>query len=151
VTTGDYHSCAVRSIGKLYCWGGNDGGQVGFTNGGADVLTPTKITTADDWRSISAGGNHTCAIRSVGKLYCWGVNGNGQAGIGRNDAGHTSVTTPTKITTADDWKTVDAGSDFTCAIRSVGKLYGWGDNVYGQLGFNTGGANVLTPTQVTSP
>ena len=31
--------------------------------------------------SVSAGGTHTCAIKSA-KLYCWGHNGDGQLGDG---------------------------------------------------------------------
>jgi alpha-tubulin suppressor-like RCC1 family protein len=148
VTSGFEHTCAIRSLGKLYCWGYNIYDQVGFNSGGANVPTPTKITSADDWKIVTGALDHTCAIRSVGKLYCWGYNQYDQVGF---NSGSANVPTPTKITSADDWKTVSGGGNHNCAIRSVGKLYCWGSNGSGQDGFDSGGANVTAPTQATSP
>ena len=34
--------------------------------------SPASAALATDWTTVSAGDSHTCAIRSVGKLYCWG-------------------------------------------------------------------------------
>ena len=31
---------------------------------------------------VTAGYGHTCAVASNGSLWCWGMNGNGQLGVG---------------------------------------------------------------------
>ena len=42
--------------------------------------TPKKIDgTNTDWSSITAGGEHTCGLKSDA-LWCWGYNANGQLG-----------------------------------------------------------------------
>ena len=35
---------------------------------------------ATDWRIVDAGGGHTCARTSTGRLFCWGGDVNGQVG-----------------------------------------------------------------------
>ena len=41
---------------------------------GQDFQAPSRLT------QISVGGDHSCAMDSSGKAYCWGENGNGQLG-----------------------------------------------------------------------
>ena len=146
VSAGYSHTCAIRSVGKLYCWGNDGGGQVGNGATIGDVISPKQITSATDWKAVDTGDGHTCAIRSVGKLYCWGGDGNGQLG---NGAGSDS-TIPIQITSATDWKTVSGGNGHTCAIRSVGKLYCWGYNGDGEVGNGAATGDVTAPVQVTS-
>ena len=61
--------------------------------------------------AVSAGSNHTCAIRASGEIACWGANGFGQA-----DA-------PPGVFT-----TISAGERHTCAIRANGEIACWGSN-----------------------
>ena len=49
----------------------------------------TTTTTAT---SVSAGGDHTCAVLSGGTLKCWGYGGYGQLGNGSFDNQYTPVT-----------------------------------------------------------
>src|SRR5262245_59026334 len=75
VSTGSHHACAIRTNGRLYCWGRDDHGQLG--NGGAneDASIPIEVTgDFTDWVGLSAGGDHTCARRGAGRLYCWGLD-----------------------------------------------------------------------------
>ena len=32
--------------------------------------------------AVAAGGNHSCALLHNGQVFCWGLNSNGQLGIG---------------------------------------------------------------------
>ena len=97
----------------LYAWGSNYGGQLGDgTNN--DNNSPTRIGTATNWKSISAGYEHTVAINSSGELYAWGDNSSGQLG----DGTATARLTPTRIGTATNWTSVAAGVFHNVALNS---------------------------------
>ncbi len=95
------------------------------------------------WKVISAGENHTLAIKEDGTLWAWGYNFYGQVGDGTT----TNRLIPTKIGTATDWKEVSAGSTHSMAIKNDGTLWGWGLNQYGTLGIGTT-ANKSIPTKI---
>jgi alpha-tubulin suppressor-like RCC1 family protein len=144
VSSGGAHTCAIRSTGKLYCWGNNSFGQLGDGTRSNFRTTMLPISSnLDDWSVISAGGNHTCAIRSTGKLYCWGNNSNGQLGDGTKT--HRSIPTPVSAEIAD-WIAVSTGGLKTCAIRRTGELYCWG-----QIFIEKEGAHILTDQTTPAP
>ncbi len=64
---------------------------------------------------MSAGGFHTCAVRTNGNVACWGQNGVGQA----NPPGGAFVA-------------LSAGGLHTCGMRANGSVACWGDNGSGQ-------------------
>ena len=43
---------------------------------------PAVVDDATDWKQVSAGGIYTCAIKTDGRLYCWGSNRDSQLGLG---------------------------------------------------------------------
>ena len=53
------------------------------------LTTPAQASTS--WSSVSSGGSDTCGIKSIGSLYRWGINDNGQLGVG-DTTGRTSPT-----------------------------------------------------------
>jgi alpha-tubulin suppressor-like RCC1 family protein len=138
VSAGSAHTCGIRT-GKLFCWGSDSDGQLG--NGSsttADQGLPQQIGSLSDWKTVSAGRVHTCAIRGSGYLYCWGSDSDGELGNG-STAG--SQTWPTRVAgTATTWKSVSAGDAHTCGILGRGYLYCWGDDSDGQLGNGSAGS-----------
>lgn len=107
VSAGIWHTCAIRTDGRLGCWGDNELGQL-------DAPTGTFI-------ALDAGVYHSCAIRTDGRLACWGWN---EHGVTEAPAG--------------TYVAVSAGGDHNCAIRTNGTLVCWGSNEHGQLSAPSG-------------
>jgi len=99
---------------------------------------------AQCWKAVSAGMDHTIAIKPDGTLWAWGFNGSGQLGIGNTD----EKNSPTQIGTATNWQTVSAGGNHSFAIKTDGTLWGWGDNFWGQVGVGTYGTVIYAPTKI---
>jgi len=147
VSVGTDHTCATRADGTLWCWGGNAYGQLGLGVGDTtDRGDPTQVGGAT-WSAVAAGGGHTCATRTDGTLWCWGLNDNGQLGINSttNQSAPTQVTSP--ATTG--WVSVVAGHAHSCALRTGGTLYCWGDDDWGALGNGSPYTDRLVANQVS--
>ena len=145
VATGYAHTCAGRANGRLYCWGSDSDGQLG--NGAPNAGRPAPVLVAGgatNWATVSAGGLHTCARKTIGRLYCWGRDLNGQLGNGAPNAGRPA---PVDVNGgATGWTQVTAGYSHSCARRATGRLYCWGNNFSLQLG--NGGLNAEEPAPV---
>lgn len=86
IAAGYNHVCARATSGDIYCWGGNENGQVGPNAGTtAQVPVPVGLSGSD----VATGAWHSCAITTTG-AYCWGYNQVGQLGSGTS-GGHTTM------------------------------------------------------------
>lgn len=143
VTTGwGLHTCAIRNDNKLYCWGSNNRGQVGFNNSVIAYNSPQQVTIAGaaDFTKVVAGIAHTCALHSSGTINCFGDNTYGQLGNNTNTSqmGSSTVVVETSgIGTLSNIRDIVAGKYHTCAINNSNQMYCWGRNDQGQLGNNT--------------
>src|SRR5262249_36101035 len=126
---GDF-SCALLSDGSVKCWGRNTLGQIGVGSGATAIATPTTVGVNDVTLAIASGQNHTCAVRRMRDIWCWGGGTRGQLGFGGfGDAGFVQVSG------ISDGVSVTAGQFHTCATRASGTAINcWGDNSFGQLG-----------------
>ena len=82
VTAGDWHTCALRSTGEVSCWGRNRDGQLGNDDMGVDSYVPVSVRGISDAVSVSANGEHSCAVHATGEVSCWGDNWQGELGTG---------------------------------------------------------------------
>ncbi|PKN59260.1 MAG: hypothetical protein CVU56_01930 [Deltaproteobacteria bacterium HGW-Deltaproteobacteria-14] len=140
IAPSQYHACATRSDGTLWCWGYVFGGGIG--DGTANTRdAPTQVGATNSWSTVTTGWAHSCAIDAAGALWCWGTNDYAQLGLG-NTA--TPKLSPTRVGVASDWTAVAGAFQATCGIRAPGTLWCWGRNQYGEVG-------VGTQTQQTSP
>jgi alpha-tubulin suppressor-like RCC1 family protein len=73
----------VRRDGTVWCWGYNYYGQLGDRTG-TNRTTPVQVQNLFNVRQVSAGGHHTCALRTDGLVWCWGYNNYGQLGDGEH-------------------------------------------------------------------
>jgi alpha-tubulin suppressor-like RCC1 family protein len=122
VAAGAGHTCAVRTNGTLWCWGNAESGQLGVGVSNRPSTTPLQVGSGAEWVTVTAGANHSCAMKQSGKLYCWGDNGAGQLGAGSD--GIRDV--PTPVADTYDWNSVKAHGNTTCAVRVDGTLWCWG-------------------------
>ena len=98
-------------------------------------LTPGTVARASN--VLSAGGAHTCATTSEGKVKCWGHGINGELG---ND-GTVNKDHPVSVVDGDGSSTdlagivqVASGGYHTCAVTSGGEIKCWGSGANGRLG-----------------
>ncbi len=126
----DKPSCWIKNSDRsLYCWGRNNYGQLGTGNTiNSSIVAKAQIGSV---RSVSVGYDHTCAIKTDSTLWCWGNNDYGQLGLGFR-YGFSSI--PKRVTYLPAVAKVSAGNEYTCASKTDGSLYCWGNNEDGLLG-----------------
>jgi hypothetical protein len=154
--TGAAHACVIDTAGAASCWGEGVYGQLGDGVTRATPVVerePRLVSGGRAYAVVSAGGAHACAITTIGALWCWGLNRDGQ--LGRSSAGTPDVCldpsfpcsrVPIAVGTAERFKAVSAGQAHTCAVTVAGVAYCWGQNSSGQLG--TGAAGLPGPVPV---
>jgi alpha-tubulin suppressor-like RCC1 family protein len=97
------------------------------------LLFTSAEVSAQCWKAISCGYNHTLAIKTDGTLWAWGVNTFGQLGDGTN----TDRIIQTQIGTETNWSQVSAGDYHSTALKNDGSLWVWGFGLWGVLGDGT--------------
>ena len=149
VSTSGSHTCAVLADGRVKCWGHGGGGTLGLGDTEhrgdepgemGDALPAVDLGAGRTATSVVAGSGQTCAILDTGQLKCWGLNFDGNLGLG--DTEHRGDE-PGEM--GDALSTVDLGSGrtaldvaigawHTCALLDNGQVKCWGSPLYGTLG-----------------
>ncbi len=142
LTAGQFHACAIRTDGTLYCWGSDSYGQLGV---GGPRATPAQVGTASDWAVVDTGmGEHTCGISEDGSLLCWGDCHSGELGF-CSSGSHL----PPTLAQPGAWRAVGVGGNHTCAVTEARALVCWGSNDNGALGTGADpSADIVPPTEV---
>ena len=156
VVSGSFRTCALMS-NNVWCWG--DPKKMGTlgdgTNNKANV--PVKVRQVGDMKygkiiDIFTAQFHSCVLTElsgVRRVYCWGSNDKGQLGNGQSGNGKYSAV-PVKVGGDIVGKNVTAiggTGDVSCAIAD-GKIYCWGSNEEGELGYNAPSRPTLSPYPV---
>jgi hypothetical protein len=157
ISAGTGHTCALTTGGGVKCWGWDAYGQLG------DGSTENKSTPVDaagltnGLTAAVAGGYHTCALRTDGRVACWGGSYFGQLGLGTLTGPETCGTIPCSRTAVEvpgltSVSAIAEGGDHGCALLSSGQLKCWGLNSEGQLGNGRSGPQSCDPYSCgTSP
>jgi len=153
-TNNDLPSAPVDAL--CYVWGDNQYGQMadGTQSASTGAERPRNIVMFKKKRQpvdVSAGNGHLCLVTKEGQLFAWGNNDKGQCGNGSTSTSGLSrpvrssffFKAPAKMVVA-----VACGGDFSLALTSDGKVFGFGGNAKGQLGI---GAKYQKQQVITEP
>lgn len=135
------HTCAVATDSLAYCWGVNDGGQLGDGTRIAR-LTPVRVAGGLRFHQVTTSGQ-SCGVTTTNRAYCWGPNFSGQLGDGTT----TERLKPVAVAGGHRFRQIHTAATGTCAVTTGNRAYCWGDNFFGQLGDGTT-TNHLTPVAV---
>lgn len=132
------HLALVNSKGEMYTCGSNSRGELGLEHNDSGIYTLQKVPMGD-WIRVSCGSSFTLGMKKDGTLWSTGLNSEGQLGLGdsglntdRNKFTQVILTNGTGLDNA--WSDIYCGKNFAIARNSVGEIYVWGGNEYGQLG-----------------
>ncbi|KAI9922521.1 hypothetical protein PsorP6_000429 [Peronosclerospora sorghi] len=141
VACGSNHVLVLTKSGGVMAWGWNRFGQVAATavedivNIPASVVFPTELQHPLSVRivEIAAGGMHSMAIDSGGRVWAWGSNAYGQLGI-NSEMKQLHSPTRTVLPSKSQILHIAAGWGHSALISTKGEVltFGWG--LYNQLG-----------------
>jgi len=159
IWAGEFVGFARSTENKVYSWGLNNYGQLGFQQTGSDscnedqcVYRPKEVDYFSKLGNrtivkIACGQHHSIALDNRGDVYAFGRHDYGRLGLGKLDK---DPLQPTMIENFKNIKIVDISCGATCsfAVTEDGKLYSWGMESR-QLGLGKDTGDILEPTLVT--
>ena len=120
VSSGGYHTCALRANGQPVCWGaGPSAERPGFGQFG---LGQTVLPEGERLVAIDSGGFHTCGLRQNGTAVCWGADS------GDEPRGHGQGSPPEGAV----FVAISSAGAHTCGLREDGTAVCWGNDNSGQ-------------------
>jgi hypothetical protein len=143
VSVGGCHACGLKVDGTAACWGCNrtfrldsDGKAIFYDSGQA-------VAPAGQFTAVSAGACHSCGVKTDGTVACWGCN-ESISDVYPNPAkgvpgGQTAAPTGTFLA-------VNAGTDYTCGIKTNREIACWGYNDWGTTAPPAGKFVAITST-----
>eukprot|EP01083_Nonionella_stella_P213136 768969_1 len=163
IAAGGWHTCALSTADKVKCWGRNNAGQLGIgdmndrgdeANEMGDNLLEIDLGSSFIPMQITAGSQHTCALSKTNKVKCFGLNSDGQLGLGDtssrgfepNQMGDALL----DIDLGSNFEPmqIDAGYSYTCALSRNNEVKCFGNNWYAQLGTEDGNNRGNAPNQM---
>ena len=135
---------------KVYAWGDNEFGQLGF--GKNTTINKThKPRLIEDLKDIticqiSCGSGHTLVLNTDGVVYGWGDNSDGQIGCNRLEDYISGVF---QLKELPKVKSIYCSNRQSFAITTKGFVYSWGDSENQRLGHDLeSNDNIYIPKQI---
>ncbi|EQC33669.1 hypothetical protein SDRG_08773 [Saprolegnia diclina VS20] len=141
ISCGSRHSLALASTGDVFSWGWGQMGQLGHGNH-KSLNLPTPIVYFDAANIkiayVSAGGCHSGAVSTDGRVFMWGEAHWGQLGLSPDYKDvHQAMPAECKVlppNTDEKIVAISCGGTHTAALSDQGYVYTWGRRDNGQLG-----------------
>jgi alpha-tubulin suppressor-like RCC1 family protein len=162
ISTGPYYTCALTTMGDVYCWGANDMGQLGLPISTTSTPIPSRVaglTRPAVQIAVATYANVSCALLDDATVWCWGQSALG--GTGHDPAadpacGSTKCNPQPKVVADSqarplgDVISIGVGRQVACAVTRAGSVYCWGANSLGTLGNGTADSAVHPAPQLVS-
>lgn len=148
VAVADFHSCALLQSGSITCWGANGLGQLGLGAPGPSLefpVAPVALPGGHAAISISAAGDHTCALLTTGQVTCWGANTAGVLGNGASGGFVPAPPTPVALPGGRTATALSTSLSHTCVVLDDGGVTCWGSDGFGQLGNGALAGDIISP------
>ncbi len=151
VSAGTAHTLILKNDGTVWATGDNSAGELGTGNTAA-TSTPVQVkVNASSFLTgivtIAADNNESFAVDSKGNVWAWGLNTNGQLGIGTTS----NAVYASQVGSLTNIVAVASSQNHTLAVRADGSVWGWGANSNGQVGNGSASTWVTTPVKVQAP
>ena len=137
IAVGFFHTCMLRSDGRVTCWGSNGQGQLGDGTTEPSPV-PVFVTGLDDAVEVWTFGYRSCARRKGGETMCWGLalDATGGGPIDLVPCFAAAAPEP-RIDVPPGAVEAVAAADHACARFPDGHVECQGENHWGALGDGT--------------
>lgn len=130
---------ALLDDGRVYAWGFDTTGMLGFDSDQVVVNRPRLIVDLPPVAMLAGQSTHVLALTRDGRVFAWGSNLLGQLGLG-DLANRLS---PVEVPLEGRFVTVGTTLDTSYAVRDDGVVFGWGLNRNAELGGSSAGGEVV--------
>lgn len=139
---GGGNEMALDARGRVWTWGSNDVGEAGngsvSSTGCQCRAFPAMVKSIHDIVRIAAGYGSDLALQRDGTVWSWGLNDNGQLGLGTVGIhGCRCAPLPAKIPGLPKIRDMSDAHATMAAITPSGYVWTWGEDNFGQLGNGT--------------
>jgi len=150
IGAGNAYSFVIMPDNSL--WGRGVSAPHGSIGDGTIINRPEPVHIMNNVAAVSTSFWHSMGLMTDGSLWTWGRNFEGQIGDGTwggavwGQGNAQDRHSPVRI--MDNVAYISAGSTYSMAITADGTLWGWGQNLRGQIGDGTATAvPILAPVR----
>lgn len=144
IACGANHVLALNQRGEVWTWGSGEQNQLGHRiveRRKYDSLSPKLLRIANrKLRLIGCGQDHSFVVDALKRVWVWGVNSFGQAGVHKEAGRDGAIVFSTKRVeslTLPDGETIEVitgGAHHSAAVTSLGRCLVWGRIDGNQMG-----------------
>ena len=123
---GDFNrTCALLADGTVWCFGKNDDAPIGDGSTSGYNPVPVQAAGLDQAVEISVGTWNTCARRTDGTVWCWGI---------QLEPTVDPYLVPAPVPGMTGAVEIGVGRSHVCLRKADGTVWCRGSNIYGEIG-----------------